>query len=114
MEKEIHAGRQTDKPRSGILYPTRGHLHPSLRIAVGAAINVLLAAPMVLHFQPPFLPGWILAQLLVPVVALVILLPVILRGRDVPRVLAIGLSFFPAFLVITGFKEALSLVNSRA
>jgi hypothetical protein len=45
----------------------------------------------------------------VPCAALLSMLPVLLFGRDVPRLISIGLSLLPCYVAIAGFCDAFSL-----
>lgn len=56
----------------------------------------------------------VFVEVTAPCMILLTLLPVILFGRDVPRLLAIGLSVLPAYVAVAGFGDAWSLwVNGR-
>ena len=113
MSDPPREGERKQGPRAeskfGLLLPRRDKLHAGLRIAVGALGNCLLAIyvlPHVGHMQEMKFVGALAAttvlQAALPLVILLILLPVFLFGRDVPRLLAIGLSVLPCYLAVTG------------
>jgi len=52
---------------------------------------------------------WACLEVAVPSLVLMVLLPVFLFGRDTPRLLALGLSFLPAYVAVTGLAQAASL-----
>jgi len=51
---------------------------------------------------------WEIATVAVPSATLLVSLPVIIFGRDVHRLLAIGLCVFPTYLLFIGFMRLLS------
>jgi hypothetical protein len=90
-------------------------LHPYLRLAFGTAANIFLAArvvPQIAHVRDDYSAVNALRaslEVVVPCAALLAMLPVVFLGRDVPRLLAIGLSFLPGYVAIFGFGDALSI-----
>jgi len=99
-----------------LLVPSAKNPHCAARIVTGAAANVALAIWVLPGLGKMFDPIHTftnalqaLLEVTVPCAALLVLLPVILFGRDVPRLLAIGLSFLPAYVGIAGLEGAWSL-----
>ena len=102
-----------------LLLPHKDRLHPYVRLGLGVATNLCLAVwvrPQFGHIQDPayslinaFQAG---LEVAVPCATLLVLAPVFLLGRDIPRLLAIGLSFFPAYAAVIGFGAALSILTS--
>lgn len=99
-----------------MLWPSRDRLHPTARLVFAGLVNVALAiwvVPKLGHAtdptHAPVNAVWISLEILVPLAALLVLLPVFLFGKDVPRLLAIGLSFLPAFVAVMGIAAAISL-----
>jgi hypothetical protein len=104
------------RPVWDILFPSRQKLHACTRLAFAAALNLLLGAwvlPQVGHVaDPDYSSGnafWACVEVGLPCAALLALLPVVLFGRDIPRLLALGLSFLPAYVAVAGFGTAFSL-----
>ena len=52
---------------------------------------------------------WTIAEISIPCATLLVVVPVFVLGRDIQRLIAIGLSFFPAYIAIAGIGSALSL-----
>ncbi|MCO5051658.1 MAG: hypothetical protein M9920_05090 [Verrucomicrobiae bacterium] len=110
--------RTADKrPRWRHLFPHRGNLHPNLRLIVGGLFNLVLVIWVRPHLGAATDPAYALANALRPLVAvalpsvtLLVLLPVFFLGREVPRLLAIGFSFLPAYVLAVGLMMALSLL----
>lgn len=116
-ESSPPAGRKRSRIYS--LLPHRDTLHPYVRLGLGVAANVLLAVwvlPHLGHIQDPtYSPLNALQaclEIVVPCATLLVLAPVFLLGRDIPRLLAIGLSFFPAYVAVVGLGAALYLWSS--
>jgi len=102
-----------------LLLPSRSNLHTVARLAFAALANVVLAVwvlPQVGHVtDPTHSPAnafWTCLEVLLPCAVLLVLLPVFVFGRDVPRLLAIGLSFLPGYIAVAGVGAALSLWSS--
>ena len=101
---------------ANIFRPHRENLRPYSRLAIAAAANILLAVwvlPQIGHIRDPeySLPNalWTIAKIVIPCATLLVLAPVFILGRDIQRLIAIGLSFFPAYIAIAGIGSALSL-----
>jgi len=101
---------------SSLLLPHRDSLHPYVRLAIAAAANILLAVwvlPQIGHIRDPeysvLNAVWTAVEIVLPCATLLALAPVFVLGRDIPRLLAIGLSFFPAYVAVVGIGSALSL-----
>jgi hypothetical protein len=99
-----------------LLLPRRSSLHPHIRLVIAAAANVFLAVwvlPQFGHIQDPAYSPinaiQISVQVIIPCATLLILAPVFLLARDIPRLLAIGLSFFPAYVAVVGFGAVIDL-----
>lgn len=110
---------ESQRKKGSALLPRRERLHVPVRIGFGIAVNVLLATWLALHLEHVGDPyhgkvglAWLAVMLVAPVAALTILAPVVISGRDVPRILAIGLAFLPAYVAVLGFGEAFSLWQS--
>jgi hypothetical protein len=99
-----------------LVCPSREGLHSGVRLALGVLANVVLAMwvlPQLGHVtDPEYAPInaiRVCLEVLGPCTALVIMVPVFVFGRDIPRLLAIGLSFLPAYIAFAGFCDATSL-----
>ena len=84
--------------------------------ALGALLNIVLAVwvvPRIGHVTDPEYSSSnaLRAALMVaaPCAVLLTTLPVLLFGRDVPRLISIGLSFLPCYVVVVGVCDAFSL-----
>jgi drug/metabolite transporter (DMT)-like permease len=95
------------------LFPTRERLHPHVRLALTVAVNIALATWVVPRMGKVRGTEYSLANGLqtalevgLPCAALLALLPVFLFGRDILRLLAIGLFFLPCYVVVTGIGYA--------
>jgi hypothetical protein len=98
-----------------LLLPHRESLHPHVRLAIAAAANILLAVwvlPQIGHIRDPeyslLNAVWTAVEIVVPCATLLVLAPVFFLGRDIHRLIAIGLSFFPAYIAVVGIGSALS------
>lgn len=101
---------------SRMLWPSRERLHVAARLIFAGLANIALAiwaVPKLGHatdpVHSPVNAFWISLEILVPLAALLVLLPVFLFGKDVPRLLAIGLCVLPAFVAVMGIAAAISL-----
>lgn len=108
-------GGSKNRPRSFLL-PHRETLHPYVRLAIAAAANILLAVwvlPQVGHIRDPeyslLNAVWTAVEIVIPCATLLVLAPVFFLGRDIHRLIAIGLSFLPAYVAVVGIGSALSL-----
>lgn len=97
------------------LVPSRESLRPYLRLAFGAAVNVFLAVWLVPRMGKVRDPEYLLANFVVPALALavpcaglLVMVPVFLWGRDVTRLLAVGLCFLPCYVLICGVAALLN------
>jgi hypothetical protein len=88
-------------------------------VIFGAAVNAFLVTAISLHLDRTGDPYrgqigvlWLLGVLGVPVAAIIALIPVIAVGRDVPRLLAIGLSVLPVYVVAVGLGQLFSIMGS--
>jgi hypothetical protein len=96
--------------------PPRESLHPYVRLTIAAAANILLAVwvlPQVGHIRDPDYSLqnalWTIAEIAIPCATLLVLAPVFILGRDIQRLIAIGLSFFPAYIAVAGIGSAFSI-----
>jgi hypothetical protein len=125
QERRPETGGAPQDPKSGktgvrrFLLPSRSSLHPWPRLAVAAALNIALAiwmVPQIGHATDPQYSinnaVWAALMLAAPCAALLSTVPVLLFGRDVPRLISIGLSFLPCYVAIAGFCDAFSLWSS--
>lgn len=101
---------------ANIFRPHRENLRPYSRLAIAAAANILLAVwvlPQIGHIRNPeySLPNalWTIVEIVIPCATLLVLAPVFILGRDIQRLIAIGLAFFPVYIAIAGIGSALSL-----
>lgn len=114
MNKTPHEHHAQEQPRSrftlaSLFLPRRDKLHAPPRIAVAALGNCLLALYVLPHISmaqeiksvPSMAATWAI-QAALPLAILLILLPVFLFGRDLPRLIAIGLSVLPCYLAAVG------------
>ena len=99
------------------VFPSRDNLHPYIRLAFGGVANLALILWVIPHIgnvrDPEYSPVNALRpaiEILIPCAALLAMAPVFFLGRDVPRLLAIGLSFLPAYVAVAGFGAVLSLI----
>ena len=97
-------------------FPNRDNLHSSLRLAFGGVANLVLILWVIPHLGNVRDPGYSpinalrpSIEVLIPGVALLTMAPVFFLGRDVPRLLAIGLSFLPGYTAFVGIGATLSL-----
>lgn len=107
---------ETKKRTHRLVLPHRESLHPYVRLAIAAAANIFLAAwvlPQIGHIRDPeyslLNAVWTAVEIVIPCATLLVLAPVFLLGRDIHRLIAIGLSFFPAYVGFVGIGSALSL-----
>ncbi len=114
-----HDPKRGNKGVRTLLFPSRERLHPWARLGLAALLNVALATwvvPKLGHAaDPTYSPFNALSaclEVLLPCTALIIVVPVFLSGRDVPRLLAIGLAFLPGYVAIAGLCDAFSLWSS--
>lgn len=96
--------------------PNRENLHTNLRLAFGGLANVVLIVWVIPHIGNIRKPEYSLVnalrpaiEVVIPSAALLIMAPVFFLGRDIPRLLAIGLAFLPAYVAIAGFGAILGL-----
>jgi hypothetical protein len=95
------------------LVPSPERLHAGTRISLGVCLNVALAVCITGPLgRSPGLLGAIL-DVALPCATLMVLLPVFLWGRDVPRLLAIGLSFLPAFTAVGAIPQVYSFWSAN-
>lgn len=99
-----------------LLVPSREHLYPWGRITLAVVLNVALAMWVVPNLGHATDPAYsrtgafsACVEVLLPCTALLVALPVFLLGRDIPRLLAIGLCILPGYVALAGFSDALSL-----
>jgi hypothetical protein len=111
-----HSSDQESKGVRRFLLPSRAALHPWPRLAFGALLNIVLAmwaVPQIGHVTDPEYSSSNALQAAVmvaaPCASLLTTLPVLLFGRDVPRLISIGLSFLPCYLAIVGLCDTFSL-----
>jgi len=109
------AGETRNRTHS-LLLPHRENLRPYTRLAIAAVANILLAVwvlPQIGHIRDPeyslLNALWTIAEIAIPSATLLVLAPVFVLGCDVKRLIAIGLSFFPAYVAVVGIGSALSL-----
>jgi hypothetical protein len=102
---------------SRLLFPSRERLHGSIRLALGVIANVALGVwvfPQVGHTSDPqYSPAnvcMVCLGFLAPTITVLALLPVFFLGRNIPKALALGLSFFPSYVAVAGFGDAISLL----
>jgi hypothetical protein len=107
---------QATRRHCRLVFPGRDNLHPYVRLAFAALANIFLAVwvlPKAGHATDPeyAISNWIWPALMVvaPCAALLSTVPVLLFGRDVPRLISIGLSFLPCYVAIAGFCDVFSL-----
>ena len=98
------------------LFPNRDNLHPNMRIAFGGIANLLLVVWVLPHIGNVHDPEYSLInairpaiEIVIPSAALLVMAPVFFLGRDIPRLLVIGLSFLPAYVAIAGLGSVLGL-----
>jgi len=91
------------------LCPSKERLRPWARLAFAGFLNLVLAMwfmPRLGHVaDPAHLPYNALSafmQVLLPCLALLAVIPVFVSGRDVSRLLAVGLLFLPGYVFIVG------------
>lgn len=108
--------QQGSKGVRRFLLPACGALHPWPRLIIAALINVALAvwiAPQIGHVTDPehSIANATRASLMIalPCATLVSTVPVLLFGRDVLRLISIGLSFLPCYVAVVGLCDAFSL-----
>jgi hypothetical protein len=100
----------------GLLFPYRENLYAHGRLALAAALNFALAIwvlPQIGHVTDPDYSRanvlWACVEVGLPCAALLALIPVVLFGRDIPRLVALGLTFLPGYVAVVGFGTAFSL-----
>ncbi len=95
------------------MVPSPERLHAGTRISLGVCLNVALAVCL---SGPLGHSAGLLAAILyvaLPCASLILLLPVILWGRDFLRLLAMGLSFLPTFTAVGAIREVYSLWSAN-
>lgn len=126
MKRDPEAHGSESRPPAGqkrnricSLLPHKDRLHPYVRLGLGVAANVFLAVwvlPQLGHIQDSAYSLTnalqISLEVIIPCATLLVLAPVFLLARDIPRLLAIGLSFFPAYVAVVGLGAALQLWSS--
>lgn len=98
----------TPHPENSCAFGKQGaHLvRPSLLTWVRLVVGLVANISVVLWVVPKFAgTKWKAADLFliaIPLIAVIILIPVIWRGRDVARLVAIGLCVLPAYIFLQG------------
>jgi hypothetical protein len=102
-----------DSERGGFLlraaiFPRSQCLHAPLRIALGAALNLALALRVIPELGKTANAGFELLAVALPAIAIPTLMPVICMGRNVPRLIAIGLCLVPAYVLAVGCVQIIT------
>ena len=91
-----------------IVFPRTRSLRVTWRIALGVIINLILVFFVVSELGKTGSATKELLAVALPVLAITSLVPVIGLGRDVPRLLAIGLCIIPGYVFVVGCGQVLS------